>query len=106
MLCLPNLPLTDSMVATLTSSSVSTKVLPNDDRFSRQPSSNYLLLPKIEINGDAWHGTDLAFDCGRPLTVRLTGENNYASGVRIGYSVRCDSLFLIYFIQIRGESHS
>ena len=66
-LCLPNLPLTDSMVATLTSSSVSTK---------------------IEINGDAWHGTDLSFDCGRPLTVRLTGENNYASGVRIGYSVR------------------
>ena len=50
---------------------------------------------KIEINGDAWHGTDLAFDCGRPLTVRLTGENNYASGVRIGYSVRCDNQFLI-----------
>ena len=49
-LCLPNLPLTDSMVATLTSSSVSTK---------------------IEINGDAWHGTDLSFDCGRPLTVRM-----------------------------------
>jgi len=67
-LCLPNLPLTDSMVATLTSSSVSTQ---------------------IEINGDAWHGTDLSFDCGRPLTVRLTGENNYASGVRIGYNVGC-----------------
>ena len=24
---------------------------------------------KIEINGDAWHGTDLAFDCGRPMKV-------------------------------------
>ena len=47
-LCLPNLPLTDSMVATLTASSVSTT---------------------IEINGDAWRGTDLAFDCGRPMKV-------------------------------------
>ena len=35
-------------MATLTSSSVSTT---------------------IEINGDAWHGTDLAFDCGRPMKV-------------------------------------
>jgi hypothetical protein len=66
--CLPNLPLTESMVACLTSSSISTK---------------------IEINGDLWHGTDLSYDSGKPMTVRVTGENNYSGRVRFGYGVEC-----------------
>ncbi len=66
--CLPNIPLTESMVACLTSSSISTE---------------------IEVNGDAWRGVDLGFDSGAPLTIRVTGENNYSSKVRLGYTVTC-----------------